>query len=283
VALLVGGLGSSSRSASIEELRTDDLGYGPDDVVRFSYAGGRTPDEGEAFTRIEPHHYDSRDTQGDLYASASLLADAIEAAAEERPGALIDVYAHSMGGVVTRLALLELEDRGVDLDRLGLVATLGSPHRGADLATALAAANEGLVGSAGADALAQGLDTGLDPDAESIAQLAETSAAIDEIERRGVPDGVEVVSLAARGDVVVTSPQTRVDDARNVTLGGGIGRGVHGALVGSDAATDELARALAGQPRHCESDFEMVTDTALGHGLSYAEDSLGGTLAGVGP
>lgn len=282
VAVLVGGLGSSSTSASIDRLRTDELGYDHDGVVRFSYAGGRTPDSGQAFVGLEARAYRSTDTQGDVRASATRLADAIEAVAVERPDAVVDVYAHSMGGLVTRLALFELERRGVDLDRLGLVATLGSPHRGADLATAVAAANTGLTGNVGADVLSDRLGTGLDPDAPAIAQLSETSDVVDDLERRGVPDGVELVSVAARGDFVVPSPDTEVDGARNVTVPV-TGRQAHSDLVASDAATDELALALAGRPRRCESDLDLVRDEMLGHGLSYVEDLGGGALLGLAP
>ena len=43
VAITVAGLGSTSGSAAIDDLRTSDLGYDDGRVVRFSYAGGRTP------------------------------------------------------------------------------------------------------------------------------------------------------------------------------------------------------------------------------------------------
>ncbi|HEV7758757.1 MAG TPA: peptidoglycan DD-metalloendopeptidase family protein, partial [Acidimicrobiales bacterium] len=257
VAVLVGGLGSSSESASVDDLRTGELGYADDDVLRFSYNGGRTPGTGDGFTHVPVHAYRSSDTQGDLRVSARRLADAIEAAAAEHPEALVDVYAHSMGGVVTRLALIELQGRGVDLGRLGLVATLGSPHRGADLATAVAAANATPLGDVATDVASDLLDTGLDPDAPAVAQLAETSDVVDEIAAAGVPDGVELVSLAASGDVVVPSPDTEVDGARNVTVGV-TGRAAHGDLVGSDAATDELALALADEPPRCESALGVV-------------------------
>jgi hypothetical protein len=187
-----------------------------------------------------------------------------------------------MGGVVTRLALDELDRRGVDLVRIGLVATLGSPHHGADLATAIAVANQTAAGGVGTDGLSEALGTGLDPDAEAIAQLAETSDVIDEIDRRGIPDGVLVVSLSASGDVVVTSPVTQVDGARNVTVGV-TGRDAHSDLVASDAATDELSLALAHLPRRCESDREVVREEVLGHGLSYVEDVGGGAIMGIGP
>jgi hypothetical protein len=282
VAVLVGGLGSSSESASIDHLRTGELGYRDDAVVRFSYQGGRTPGTGDAITDLPVHAYGSPDTQGDLRASVRRLADAIEAVAAEHPEALVDVYAHSMGGVVTRLALIELERRGVDLDRLGLVATLGSPHRGADLATAVAAANTTPLGDVATDLASELLDTGLDPDAPATAQLAETSDVVAEIAAAGVPDGVELVSLAASGDVVVPSPDTEVDGARNVTVGV-TGREAHGDLVGSDAATDELALALAGWPPRCQTDVSAVAEEVLGHGVSYTEDLGGAALLGMTP
>jgi hypothetical protein len=282
VALLVGGLGSSSDSASVDELRTGELGYRDGAVVRFSYQGGRTPDTGAGFTGLPARTYASADTQGDLRASARRLADAVEAIVAERPDVLVDVYAHSMGGVVTRLALLELDRRGLDPARLGLVATLGAPHKGADLATAVAAANTTAMGDAAVDVVARLLDTGLDPDAPAAAQLAETSDVVAELAAHGLPDGIELVSLAASGDVVVPSPATEVDGARNVTVGL-VGRHAHGDLVGSDAATDELALAVADRPPRCEADATAVAEEVLGHGISYAEDLGGAALLGVAP
>ncbi|HVN52346.1 MAG TPA: peptidoglycan DD-metalloendopeptidase family protein, partial [Acidimicrobiales bacterium] len=39
IAVLVGGLGSTGTTAAVERVDTDALGYRPDDVLRFSYAG----------------------------------------------------------------------------------------------------------------------------------------------------------------------------------------------------------------------------------------------------
>lgn len=280
VALLVGGLGSSSRSASIDQLRAGELGYAADAVVRFSYRGGRTPGTGSGFASLAPRPYVSADTQGDLRRSATRLADAIEAVAAERPHATVDLFAHSMGGVVTRLALLELERRGADLGQLGLVATLGSPHGGADLATVLAAAGATAGGRAARDATGALLDTGLDPESPAVRQLAETSDVVAEIQAAGLPDGVDLVSIAASGDYVVTVPNTVAEGARNVTVGL-VGRRAHGDLVASDAATRELALALAGLPPACESALTTVGEELLGHGISYTEDVAGAGLAGL--
>lgn len=278
VALLVGGLGSSSDSASIDELRVAELGYEPDEVVRFSYRGGRTPDRGAAFRGLEPSVYESADTQGDMRRSATRLADAVEAIAIERPDAVIDLFAHSMGGVVTRLALAELERRRAGLGHLGLVATLGSPHRGADLATAVMASGTAVAGPRALDEASQRWDTGLDPGSTAIRQLSETSDVVAELGEAGVPEGVELVSIAARADHVVAAPNTEVDGARNVTVSVR-GPGAHGDLVASDAATRELALALAGMPPACESVADAVWDQVLGHGTSYAEDVAGAGVA----
>jgi len=260
-ALLVGGLGSSSESASIDGLRTDELGYAPASVERFSYAGAG-------------QRYSSADTQGDLLVSAAHLADSVERAARASPGATIDVYAHSMGGVVTRLALLELERRGFDLHRLGVVTTIGSPHRGADLATAVAAANVTVTGNVALDVAEGLLGTGLDPDGRALAQLSEASDVVRMLDEVGVPDDVELVSVAASGDLVVAAPNTRVDGARNITVSL-TGREAHGGLVEHDETTAEIARALAGQPQGCEDAQEVVEEEVLGHGISYLEDVAG--------
>ena len=69
------------------------------------------------------------------------LADLVEQVAAADPEAQVDVYAHSLGGLVMPARAGRARARvAFDLGRLGLVATFGSPHRGADLATAVAAA-----------------------------------------------------------------------------------------------------------------------------------------------
>jgi Putative serine esterase (DUF676) len=280
-AVTVAGLGSSSTSGSIDELRTDDLGYDSDRVVRFSYAGGRTPSTGAAFGEVASADYSSDDTQGDVVAAGSRLADLIEEVAAADPHAVVDVYAHSLGGVVTRLALAELADRGFDIGRLGLVATLGSPHGGADAATAVAAARNGSLADHALDVAEGALDTGLDPDALAIAQLAEGSDVVAGLAETGTPAGVRMLSLAARGDIVVAAPRTEVAGAVNVTVPVA-GRSAHGDLVGSEAATAEVARALAGRPPGCESWDDVLADVLTGHAVSAVEDQLAAAVAATG-
>jgi hypothetical protein len=280
LALLVGGLGSSSRSASIDQLRTGELGYRPDHVVRFSYAGGTTPAARGRFAGIPARGYGSADTQGDLRVAAGRLADLVVSLAAARPDAVVDVYAHSMGGVVTRLALWDLVARGFDRARLGLVATLGSPHGGTDLATAAVAARMGGAGRAALAAVEAALGTGLDPAAPAVGQLAEVSPLLGELRARGVPAGVQLVSVAARGDLVVAVPHTTVPGARHVVVALA-GRAAHGDLVAAPETTAELARALAGRPPACEDAAEVVGEVLAGHAVSYAQDLAALTLVPV--
>jgi triacylglycerol esterase/lipase EstA (alpha/beta hydrolase family) len=274
VAITVAGLGSSSTTGSIDELRAADLGYDDDRVVRFSYAGGRVPGSGAAFGDLPTSAYETEATQGDLHGAARRLADLVEDVAAADPGAVIDLYAHSQGGIVTRLALAELVQRGVALDRLGIVTTLGTPHRGAEIATAVLGANTTLTGNLGLEAADAVLGRGIDPDAAAVRQLAEGSDVVRQLAGEAVPEGVELVSIAARGDLVVAAPSTEVAGATNVTVPVS-GWSAHSDLVASDEATDEMARALAGRPPACEGWRDVVADVAIGHGISFVEDQIG--------
>ncbi|HET6834202.1 MAG TPA: peptidoglycan DD-metalloendopeptidase family protein [Acidimicrobiales bacterium] len=274
VAITVAGFGSSSSSGSIDELRAADLGYDDDRVVRFSYAGGRVPGSGAAFGDLATSAYEAEATQGDLHGAARRLADLVQDVAAADPGAAIDLFAHSQGGVVTRLALLELAERGVALDQLGVVTTLGTPHKGSDMATTVVGANTTLTGNLGLEAAESFLRRGIDPDGAAIRQLAENSDVVRELAVHGVPEGVQLVSIAARGDLAVAAPNTEVAGATNVTVPVS-GWSAHHDLVASDEATTEMARALAGQPPTCEGWRDVVADVAVGHGISFAEDQIG--------
>lgn len=276
VAVLVGGLGSSSDNAAIDDVDTSALGYRPPDVLRYSYAGGRTPDPTDGLVEVPAAPYGPVDTQVDLRASGMRLADLIDAVAAAAPGAPIDLYAHSQGGLVTRLALIELEARHGNpwLHRLGLVATLGTPHDGADLATAVRAVGSTPVGSLVFDQVAAAFDLELDDDAVAVGQLAETSDLVAGLAKIPLPSGIRAVSIAARGDLVVPVPRTAVAGAREVVVPV-MGLHAHDALPGSPAAARELALALTGLPPTCQSVKDVLIDQFLGEGISWAEDSLG--------
>lgn len=276
VAVLVAGLGSTSEHAAINDLDTGALGYAAPDVVGFSYGGGRTPDPTDGFTEIGAQPYGAPDTQVDLRASAARLADLIEQLTLAARGAPVDLYAHSQGGVVARLALVELERRhgAAWLDRLGLLATLGTPHGGADLATAVHAVASTRAGSTVLDVLATGLSLELDDDAPSVAQLAETSDVVAELARTPIPAGVAAVSIAARGDLVVPVPRTAAPGAVSVVVPL-VGPHAHDELPSNPATTRELALALAGRAPGCQSLRDAVLDQLVGEGISWVEDTAG--------
>jgi hypothetical protein len=270
VALLVGGLGSSSSDAAIDSLDTARLGYAAGDVVRFSYAGGLVPDATDRVATGVARPYRPRDTQRDLRASARLLATTISALAATVPDASIDVFAHSQGGVVARLAMRELALRGTVPASVDLVVTLGAPHQGSSLATAVAVVGRSPLGTIALDVL--GGATNLDPAAPSPAQLAPGSEAFGD---RALADGVRWLSLAARGDLVVPSESTELPGAAHVVVAVD-GVLAHARLPGADEVTDEIGLALAGRPPRCEGRVDRVLDvlaggaTALGHDVLLA-------------
>jgi len=276
VAVLVAGLGSTSTDAAIDDVHTSSLGYDDADVVRFSYAGGRTPGLTDGFPEVAATAYRAADTQVDLRLSGRRLADLLEGVASAAPDVPIDLLAHSQGGLVARLALLELERRhGREwLDRLGLVATMGTPHGGADLATAVYAVGNTRVGSTLLDAAAVAGRLELDDDATSIRQLSETSDLVRDLADAPIPDVVQAVSIAARGDLVVPVPRTAAPGAVEVVVPLD-GARAHDQLPGSTAAHRELALALAGLAPTCQSLRDALIDQVVGEGISWAEDTAG--------
>ncbi|MFL6205767.1 MAG: peptidoglycan DD-metalloendopeptidase family protein [Acidimicrobiales bacterium] len=276
VAVLVAGLGSDSVRSTVDHVHTDQLGYATADVVRFSYAGGRVPDPTDAFTGIATTEYGALETQGDLHAAGRRLADLVEQVAEAAPGAPIDVIAHSQGGVVARLAVIELERRhGVAwLERVGMLATLGSPLGGADLATAVHAWTSTDSGGEVLDVFAAATDQELDDDSSAVAQLAETSDVVAELQHHPVPESLPAVSIAARGDAVVPVPRSRAPGMDPVVVPL-VGRDAHSDLPGSPQATRELALAQAGLPPGCQTFRDALLDQATGEGISLAEDLAG--------
>jgi hypothetical protein len=265
VAVLVAGLGSTSERASIDDVDVGALGYEPDDVRRFSYAGGREP-------------YGKAETQLDLHHSAALLADLLEDVASSADGAPVDVYAHSQGGVVARLAVIELERRhgSAWVDRLGLLATIATPHGGADLATAIRAIGLSPFGDVALDLVEPVV--GLDDDAPNAAQLSETSDVVQELAEHPVPASLDAVSIAARGDLVVPVPRARFEGAREVVVPL-VGPTAHGDLPGDPRTTRELALALTGAAPACVSFVQALADQAFGEATSWTEDRLGSALA----
>jgi pimeloyl-ACP methyl ester carboxylesterase len=263
----VAGLGSTDRHAAVYEVPTGALGYDAGDVVHFSYRGGHL----RAYTKA--------DSQQDLRVSGERLADLIEEVAAERPGVPIDLLAHSQGGLVSRLALIELEERHgrAWLDRLGLFATLATPHHGADLATAVHAIDSTSVGDSLLDQLGERAMPGLDPSRPAAAQLSETSDLIRFLDDHPLPVGLHALSVAARGDIVVPVPRTQLAGATEVIVPVD-GLSAHDQLPGSPEVARELALALSGAPPTCTSFTDALEAETVGAAISRAEDHVGAHL-----
>jgi len=282
IAVLVAGLGSNSDGSTIDQVDTAVLGYDRPDVLRFSYAGGRVPDATDGLTSIAATTYGAPETQSDLWATGTRLADLVEAVVAGAPGTTLDLLAHSQGGIVVRVALLELERRhgAAWLQRLGLVATLGTPHDGADIATGVQAMSSTSTGETVLDAFSLVTDQELDHDAASVQQLGETSDLMVELARHPVPDTVEAVSIAARGDVIVPVPRSVAPGMEEVVVPLD-GMSAHRELPGSIEATGELSLALAGLPPRCRSFRGALFDQAVGEGISLVEDMAGAAGSGL--
>lgn len=288
VAVLIGGLDSTSESASIGRLRTGELGYGTEEVVGFSYAGGQTPQlfgadpavsspayAGEApvlpgaFDEIATTPYTREDSSTELTQRGILLADLLTDLAEADPEATVDLYAHSQGGLVVRLALHELSQRpgGHEvIGRLGLVATMGTPHRGSDLAAVSVVMSSSFGLSAGLRTAQQLTDTTLHPRGTNVGDLARWSETLNSLATNNLPDGPTYLTLGNRTDLIVTDARARLDGVPHVTLNG-MGLSAHSDLPGQDDTTRELALALAGLPPTCQGLGDFILDVVITEGI----------------
>lgn len=132
----------------------------------------------------------------------AVLADALVAAADLTADRRVDVVAHSLGGLVARAALVELERRrrqGRPGCAVGVLATLGTPHAGSHLAR-----------------YANTVTTNdLKPGSALLARLDA------QLPWRGPPEQPRLVSFWSRADVIVLpAEQATVDGAQNVELAG---------------------------------------------------------------
>ena len=281
IVVLVGGLGSTDTTAAVDRVNVTELGYASADVLRFSYRGGQVPRRGGVASGrldgVPQSTYTALDTEIDLHHSAAALADLLQQVSQAEPGVPIDVIAHSQGGVVARLALQAASERDELPGNLGVVVTLGTPHQGADLATAVTAIGprspSGQLFSS--VAVAGGLK--LDPSAPAIAQLSETSSVAAEL-ARPIPEGVHLLSIGASGDLTVAAIRTQTPGADQALIHL-TGVHAHDELPASAATTREIALARAGLRPSCVAMAQGFADVVTAHTIARAEDALGLAIA----
>lgn len=267
IAVVVGGFGSSSAEADVLDVDLASLGYDADDVAQFSYAGGRVPHVG-ALDGVPTSHYGPHHANGDLAAAGQRLAGLLDAIGAAHPGVPVDVIAHSQGGVVARLALA---DRGPVDEPVANLITLGSPHRGADVATANALLGTTTVGELAQAGATQVSGGSIDGASTAAGQLSETSELMDDLNDEPMPQGIRVTSIAARGDLTVTGLQSSLEGATNVLVPLE-GPSAHADLPGSVLTQREMALALTGRGPTCR---DLDGDLALAAAISLGEDALG--------
>ncbi len=287
VAILVSGLGTGSGSNSAWEIDTETLGYESTDVVRFSYAGGRSPDDGhpDAVGRsdISVTTFDAIDSQQSIDDSAARLSDLLESVAAARPGTPIDVLAHSQGGIVARLAIGRSGADGRLPEGVENLVTIGTPHGGAPLATGIETLREVPGGDAPLSIIrSTGAADELDDRHPAIGQLSETSAIIAEIHDRPVPDQVRFVSIGAAGDLVVPGTVTADPAAESHRiLPSSIGARAHGDLTSDPRTTREIGLAVAGLPLGCQSLGEAARSFVTAESVRMAESAMSAVAGGT--
>ena len=264
--VLVGGLGMAGETTSIRNVDTAALGYAPSDVFQYSYNGGTAAE----------HPYSATDTTADLRQSGRRLRELLQRLEAEHPGVPIDVVAHSQGGIVAREALTHEAD-GAD-PRLPAVAsldTLGTPHQGDPIATALTMAGHTDSGTAAEEAAHAALPGQADPRAPSIAQLAEESEFMRRLNNRPLPPGLKVTSIGAREDLMVPAGVTHLDGANNVVVSVPGRWDDHSDLPGSAEAQREIALGLAGMAPTCQTLADALADAAVSDLIRTGETSIG--------
>ena len=266
IAVLVAGFGSASGHAAVLDVDTRALGYGRDDVAQFSYRGGQAAGR-RRVAGVATTTYGPADSGGDIRAAGARLRALLGDVATAHPGVPIDVIAHSQGGLVVRAAL---GAPGGPAPPVAHVVTLGTPHHGADLATANAALGGSLGGRAIQWLVRSRTDGHTDPWSPAAAQLSERSRFIAELP--ALPAAVRSTSIAAAGDLVVPSLNSQLDGAAN-TIVPLHGATAHDRLPGSPEAAREIALALAGRRPTCRG---LLDDVLVGAATGLVEDGVGG-------
>jgi len=257
IALLVGGLGSSTGGAAVLDVDTDALGY--DRTIQFSYRGGDEP-------------YGPGDTHGDIEGYGELLRQALVDIAAEHPGVAVDVIAHSMGGLVVRAGLHGADAFAPDLPVIPNVVTLASPHHGSHWATAGALVEADSRVGATFDALRRVTGGRAPTGATSTGQLSAGSRFVHGLGDDALPAGTDVTSIAASGDWVVNETDSFIDGATNVLVPLEADLDLlnpHDALPGAADTQREIALAVAGMGPVCR---DLAGPFALAAGISRVND-----------
>jgi hypothetical protein len=236
IAVAIAGIGSKTEggvSAEMYEQGVHFLGYPDRRIFNFSYRGPIGPGLHEAYKTV--------DTFEDLRVAAERLRDLLIQIRHRYPGVPVDLIAHSQGGIVAR-TLLELgaDAWSGDLPRIEHLVTFATPHRGAPAAGAVRDLREGTTtGSTLLSAASRWARSGApvpDPDSVAASQLAPGSPLMDQLARRDVLWGTQVLAIGTPADVVVPADRAAWPEKLSRTIAPEDDLWAHGAIVASPAA-----------------------------------------------
>ena len=265
IAVLVDGLDSTSETpGALGRLDLDALGYAPGDIVRHSYAGGLVPDASNGWP-VPRTDYAASETRADVEPQIAGLASTLHSIATANPGVTIDLYGHSLGGLIVRHAAVAV-DGAVPL---GVAVTFAAPHSGAPLAEFVEALELTTPGSV-ASILAEQVWSDMALVAPAIEDLSESGFAGD-TQAVAFPESVHAVTIGARADIVVPASEANAPGARHVVVGGMNPVGAHTEFVGSEAVAEEVRLALAGLPPRCSTTTDAVLDLIVSEAIVHGE------------
>jgi hypothetical protein len=280
VAVAVAGIGSRTlgrTSADMYEYGPELLGYPPERIYRFSYAGTGGP-------RLHDPYRDEA-TFGDLRDAARKLGALLERVAKRHPGAAVDILAHSQGGIVARTFLASTRAWDPVIPRVEHLVTFATPHKGSPLAGAARAMENGPIGERllvdSLSALTRDHIGLPGSGSTAVTQLAPGSDLLDGLAREDVAFGTRALALAIPNDLLVPADRARWEGERNRVVAPTGGPGGHSGIVRS-----AMARALAhsflrdGAPS-CTGEWDAV-GPSIGAAISALETAVPDSLETAG-
>ena len=276
IAVVVGGITSSSGSPPDLFRTVARLGYPERRVFRFSYRGPNGADLHEP--------YSAEDTYGDLRDAAARLRALLARVASRHPGAPVDLLAHSQGGIVARTYLAE-QARTWDarLPRVAHLVTFASPHQGAPAAGEIDEINSGPIVARGfSKALDELSDRGLpipSLDSEALHQLTPNSELLGSLARQDVAFGTKVLTLSIPNDLIVPQGRAEYPGKPNVVVPseGWFG---HSEIARSPRALQVARSFLAGAGAACPPELGLL-DRHLGKVVDGGQSLLGELVNGL--
>ena len=268
IAIVIDGLDSSSDSSAMAALDLAELGYDPSDVGRISYAGGLVPGSGGDWP-IERSEYDASTTRGDVEPQIDQVARTLRAVSTANPGVPIDVFGHSLGGLIARHAIAATAEEVP----YGIAITLASPHAGAPLADLVEALEVTMAGSYVAEVVEDVGWHDMALVAPAVEDLSATGFAGD-TRHVAFPESVHAVTIGSRADVVVPATHAGAPGARHVVVGGLDPVGAHRDIVGLPEVEREVRLALAGLPPACSGAADAILDLVVPESIAFAETAL---------